>query len=184
MTLTMKLGNDPVYESPEMWQRFSELRMQGSDSLAAFRKAQDEFASDEPLPETQPSDEPSMTDAEHAAFYAKTCSLASSVHWVAAHLVSKDPPSRADAPSPTGWNLFRWASASAVNGSDFIKCIWAKLIPSQAQMGAEDRFDDDSQWLLNKIEVMRSEYLAVEAEEKRLRLLRYGAVTDNGTPFP
>ena len=94
------------------------------------------------------------------------------VEWVASNL-SVQPIEPGEAPDSTAWGLLRWARSSAASASAFYQ-MWAKLLPSRAQVDEQDTSDEDGGELIDTLEFVYN--------AKRTAALRVGAEELAGEP--
>lgn len=87
------------------------------------------------------------------------------VEWVAANL-KVHPVKPGEAPDAAAWGLLQWARSSAASASAFYQ-MWAKLLPSRAQVDEQDTSDDDGGELVDT--------LGFVYNAKRTAVLRAGA---------
>ncbi len=164
------------------WSRVHHLRgtgMSAADALAQVRAEYVEQGVPRDTPDAASDAESKLSDAEHKAFHSKSCSPSESVRWVACRLGTK--PKLSDAPSAGTWNLFVWASASAMNRADFVRSLWSKLLPTQSELVNEARFSDDGHEIIEMIEGLLAKHKEDAAEAERQRLLRMKAAQMNGS---
>jgi hypothetical protein len=87
------------------------------------------------------------------------------VEWVASNLFVR-PVEPGEAPDSTAWGLLQWARSNASSASAFYQ-MWAKLLPSRAQVDEQDTSDDDGGELVDA--------LGFVYNAKRAAVLRAGA---------
>lgn len=134
------------------WEAFTaykeELKSTGLSGSEAYQRAVAEFA--KPLPV-----EGGAGLVPQAVFDGKTVPSRAAVEWVAKHLqVAELGPE--DAPSGEAWSLLAWARSDAEAMRDFWKSVYPKILPSKAQIEADDatRGDDgrDLYDLISRVE--------------------------------
>jgi hypothetical protein len=62
------------------------------------------------------------------------------------------------APSSGAWGLLKWARASRNNKTEFYRTLYAKFIPSKAQIDNEDKFADDGRKQLDILDRITTAY--------------------------
>ncbi len=89
-------------------------------------------------------------DKVRRALDGKVCSVAKAVDWVAAN-ISLSAPDVSEAPSSTAWGMLIWAQATPGNTNEFWKNIFPKLMPTRAQIEADNSRSDDGRSLLELV---------------------------------
>ena len=104
---------------------------------------------------------------------AKPASEREIVRWVFYNMSNRDV-TEDDAPLGA-WGLLEWVRDSPLNKTEFIR-IWAKLLPSKAELEKADRFTDDGSDLIELNNAL------IACTERAVPVLPPGPEDDGGEP--
>ena len=91
----------------------------------------------------------------------KTASVRDVAQWVFENSQTMlDSIAPDDVPSRGALGLLVWVQASPASYAEFIRTIWAKLLPSKGQLESEARFNDDGREQLTMLEEFEASFYA------------------------
>lgn len=165
-----------------VWSQFvsrrEELKKEGMEPSKAWDKACSEY-----LPEAASGVSPSAGDAEalveRSQFGDTDASAREVVEWVFNNICVADVKPE-DAPSPGAWGLLLRVREDSALRKDFYRSMWAKLMPSQAQVDREsEKFEDDGREHFELIEKTQ-ELTGPESEDAVLQPRAEGPLEESG----
>ena len=129
--------------------------------LAEFRTLPDGVVSESVASARQSID---LREISKAIDPSKKAGVRAVAEWVFQNAFSEADEIAPDlVPSRGALGLLVWVQASPTNYSEFIRTIWAKLLPSKGQLESEARFNDDGREQLKLLEEFEASFYAQEA---------------------
>lgn len=141
--------------------RRESLKAEGMEARDAAATALLEFPPKQPK-STEPAAVIARKMATHSntrhprtTFESRECTPKDTVDWVARNIAVSDVDPK-EAPSPEAWAILQWVLSSFTNQTVFWKDIWARMLPTRAQVEEDQRFRDDGREQMDLINSVRA----------------------------